>query len=145
MKRILFPVVVGLCACLSFGALLETTSEAERMIDQRYTTERSHRMALKKLDTILENVALSDADKEKRIRAAFLTSSELTSENIGDLLLYMPILSWRVHSLAVAYDLDGRYESIVSRDRLTETKTTQTAGSNEERTRSENRTIFLFL
>ena len=140
MKRILFPVVVGLCACLSFGALLETTSEAERMIDQRYTTERSHRMALKKLDTILENVALSDADKEKRIRAAFLTSSELTSENIGDLLLYMPILSWRVHSLAVAYDLDGRYESIVSRDRLTETKTTQTAGSNEERTRSENRT-----
>lgn len=140
MKRILFPVVVGLCACLSFGALLETTSEAERMIDQRYTTERSHRMALKKLDTILEDAALSDADKEKRIRAAFLTSSELTSENIGDLLLYMPILSWRVHSLAVAYDLDGRYESIVSRDRLTETKTTQTAGSNEERTRSENRT-----
>ena len=140
MKRILFPVVVGLCACLSFGALLETTSEVERMIDQRYTTERSHRMALKKLDTILEDVALSDADKEKRIRAAFLTSSELTSENIGDLLLYMPILSWRVHSLAVAYDLDGRYESIVSRDRLTETKTTQTAGSNEERTRSENRT-----
>ena len=140
MKRILFPVVVGLCACLSFGALLETTSEAERMIDQRYTTERSHHMALKKLDTILEDAALSDADKEKRIRAAFLTSSELTSENIGDLLLYMPILSWRVHSLAVAYDLDGRYESIVSRDRLTETKTTQTAGSNEERTRSENRT-----
>ena len=140
MKRILFPIVVGLCACLSSGALLETTSEAERMIDQRYTTERSHRMALKKLDAILEDAALSDADKEKRIRAVFLTSRELTSENIGDLLLYMPILSWRVHSLAVAYDLDGRYESIVSRDRLAEVKATQTAGSNEERTRSENRT-----
>ena len=133
-------VIVGLGTQLVSASLLESTSEAERIIDQRYATERSHRMALKKLDAILENATLSDADKESRIQEEFLASAKLTAENAGDLLLYTPILSWRIHSLAVAYDLNGRYESIVSRDRLTGAKTSQAVGLNEEKSRSENRT-----
>ncbi len=141
MKRMLAFLVVGFSIQLAFSALLETTSEAERIIDSRYATERSHRMALKRLDAILDDANLSDAEKERRIRTAFLALCELTSENAGDLLLYTPILSWRIHSLAVAYDLDGRYESIVSRDRLAESKASQTVGSNAEKTQSDNKTV----
>ena len=141
MKRMLAFLVVGFSSQLAFSALLETTSEAERIIDSRYATERSHRMALKRLDAILNDENLSDAEKERRIRTAFLALCELTSENAGDLLLYTPILSWRIHSLAVAYDLDGRYESIVSRDRLAESKASQTVGSNTEKTQSDNKTV----
>ena len=139
MKRLIVLGTLALVGSLSRGALLETTSEAERFIDQHYTTERSRRLALKKLDAILDDAKLSDADKEARVRAAFLVvrSPEANAGDAGDRLLYTAVLTWRVHSLAVAHDLDGRYESIVSRERLAEAKSAQSAEASSERRRAD--------
>ena len=139
MKRLIVLGTLALMGSLSRGALLETTSEAERFIDQHYTTERSRRLALKKLDAILDDAKLSDADKEARVRAAFLVvrSPEANAGDAGDRLLYTAVLTWRVHSLAVAHDLDGRYESIVSRERLAEAKSSQSAEASSERRRAD--------
>ena len=139
MKRLIVLGTLVLMGSLSRGALLETTSEAERFIDQHYTTERSRRLALKKLDAILDDAKLSDADKEARVRAAFLVvrSPAANAGDAGDRLLYTAVLTWRVHSLAVAHDLDGRYESIVSRERLAEAKSSQSAEASSERRRAD--------
>ena len=139
MKRLIVLGTLALMGSLSRGALLETTSEAERFIDQHYTTERSRRLALKKLDAILDDAKLSDADKEARVRAAFLVvrSPAANAGDAGDRLLYTAVLTWRVHSLAVAHDLDGRYESIVSRERLAEAKSAQSAETSSERRRAD--------
>ena len=139
MKRLIVLGTLALMGSLSCGALLETTSEAERFIDQHYTTERSRRLALKKLDAILDDAKLSDADKEARVRAAFLVvrSPAANAGDAGDRLLYTAVLTWRVHSLAVAHDLDGRYESIVSRERLAEAKSAQSAETSSERRRAD--------
>ncbi len=139
MKRLIVLGTLALVGSLSRGALLETTSEAERFIDQHYTTERSRRLALKKLDAILDDAKLSDADKEARVRAAFLVvrSPAANAGDAGDRLLYTAVLTWRVHSLAVAHDLDGRYESIVSRERLAEAKSAQSAETSSERRRAD--------
>ena len=139
MKRLIVLGALALMGSLSRGALLETTSEAERFIDQHYTTERSRRLALKKLDAILDDAKLSDADKEARVRAAFLVvrSPAANAGDAGDRLLYTAVLTWRVHSLAVAHDLDGRYESIVSRERLAEAKSSQSAEASSERRRAD--------
>ena len=139
MKRLIVLGTLALVGSLSRGALLETTSEAERFIDQHYTTERSRRLALKKLDAILDDAKLSDADKEARVRAAFLVvrSPAANAGDAGDRLLYTAVLTWRVHSLAVAHDLDGRYESIVSRERLAEAKSSQSAEASSERRRAD--------
>ena len=139
MKRLIVLGTLVLVGSLSRGALLETTSEAERFIDQHYTTERSRRLALKKLDAILDDAKLSDADKEARVRAAFLVvrSPAANAGDAGDRLLYTAVLTWRVHSLAVAHDLDGRYESIVSRERLAEAKSAQSAEASSERRRAD--------
>ena len=140
MKKILFLVVIGFGVLCVRADLLKATSDAERVIDQRYATELSHDLAKKKLIAILNDVNLSDADKERRIRKEFLSAEALTSDNAGDLLLYTPVLSWRIHSLAVAYDFDGRFESLVSRDRLAESNRKQTIGENRESTHNRNRT-----
>ena len=139
MKRLIVLGTLALVGSLSRGALLETTSEAERFIDQHYTAERSRRLALKKLDAILDDAKLSDADKEARVRAAFLVvrSPAANAGDAGDRLLYTAVLTWRVHSLAVAHDLDGRYESIVSRERLAEAKSAQSAETSSERRRAD--------
>ena len=139
MNRLIVLGTLALMGSLSRGALLETTSEAERFIDQHYTTERSRRLALKKLDAILDDAKLSDADKEARVRAAFLVvrSPAANAGDAGDRLLYTAVLTWRVHSLAVAHDLDGRYESIVSRERLAEAKSSQSAEASSERRRAD--------
>ena len=139
MKRLIVLGALALMGSLARGALLETTSEAERFIDQHYTTERSRRLALKKLDAILDDAKLSDADKEARVRAAFLVvrSPAANAGDAGDRLLYTAVLTWRVHSLAVAHDLDGRYESIVSRERLAEAKSSQSAEASSERRRAD--------
>ena len=139
MKRLIVLGALALMGSLSRGALLETTSEAERFIDQHYTTERSRRLALKKLDAILDDAKLSDAGKEARVRAAFLVvrSPAANAGDAGDRLLYTAVLTWRVHSLAVAHDLDGRYESIVSRERLAEAKSSQSAEASSERRRAD--------
>ena len=141
MKRLaVLLAVAGLCAHGAFAELLEATAEAERALARRYTTGRARRLAEGRLDAILSDARLSDAEKEARIRAAFLAARALTPENAGELLLYTPPLSWRVHSLAVAYDLDGRWQSIVSRERLAEAKATRTRGANAERTQTSGRT-----
>ncbi len=134
-----FVAVLCVIGTSAFADLFETVSDAERVIDQKYTTERAHAMALKKLDAILSDASLSESDKKSRVRSAFLALSEITSANAGRWLLYTPALSWRVHSLAVAHDLDGRYESIVSRDRLSGLNVTQSVDSSDARTRSEAR------
>ncbi len=142
MKR---AVILFVLACGGMGvwaSLLEVTAEAERVIDARYPTERSHKMALRRLDGILNDEKLPDAEKEKRIRAEFLSvrMTELTDANAADVLLYTPVLSWRIHSLAIAYDVEGRFESIVSRERFADTASTSTTSGAAERTNTKSGT-----
>ena len=143
MKRAAIVLFVLACGGLGVGAsLLEVTAEAERVIDARYPTERSHKMALRRLDGILNDEKLPDAEKEKRIRAEFLSArmTELTDANAADVLLYTPVLSWRIHSLAIAYDVEGRFESIVSRERFADTASTSTTSGAAERTNTKSGT-----
>ncbi len=143
MKRAAIILFVLACGGLGVGAsLLEVTAEAERVIDARYPTERSHKMALRRLDGILNDEKLPDAEKEKRIRAEFLSArmTELTDANAADVLLYTPVLSWRIHSLAIAYDVEGRFESIVSRERFADTASTSTTSGAAERTNTKSGT-----
>lgn len=141
MKNAIALMAACLVAEMSAASLLETIEKVDRLIDHRYTTSRSHQMAVAKLDQILKDASLSEDEKERRLRAEFLSERELSLENAGELLLYTPALSWRVHSLAIAYDLDGRYESLVSRERLAGAKSMQSHDSKDEGTLTSGRTV----
>ena len=116
----------GVCACL-----LSAGCTSVRVSDEDYA----------RIDALnREGITWrGETEKEKRLCVEFLSDQEISSQN-ADLLLYSPVLSWRVHSLAIAYDLDGRYESIVSRERLAGAKSTQMRDSKDEMTLSFGRT-----
>ena len=150
MKRI--PRLVGLgvlvfSSLLSAGVLEDAIEEAEKFIATRYPSERAKRSIGKKLDAILDDEKLTEAEKVRRIRVDILMpkAEGLNDSNI-EKLIYMPPLSWRVHSLAIAFDVNNEIENVVTRERYSKdgvssrnTAKNAAEASSESRTGQERR------
>lgn len=79
---------------------LETVDTVSKWIDEKYPHERTKKIANKKVDDIISKT-VSDAEKIRILKQEF-PGAFLKEEKP---LIFVPLISWRIHSLALGYDI----------------------------------------
>ena len=90
------------------GEYEDVLQEAELMIESTYRTELSRTSATKKLSLIINDDKLTEKEKIEKITIEFLQpkNTEINEQNAYK-LVYVPPLTWTVHSIAIAYDTEN--------------------------------------
>ena len=115
MKVILYILIAIVAFRLAGEDLAKVVDEAELYIKGTYKGERARKIAEQKLDKILDDQQKTEEEKIDAIRDEFLkpkleneivkTNTPITETNAYQ-LIWIPPLSWNVHSIAIAYDLE---------------------------------------
>ncbi len=124
------------------GEFADVIQQAELMIQEKYTTERARKSEFNKLDTIIDNQELTENEKIAEIRREFIHAQkfEITEDNAYSLIFSRP-LTWVVHSIAIAYDVDSKTKILVSGESLDSRN--QLRDFSDTRTMTKENTISL--
>ena len=79
---------------------LETIDKASMWIDKKYTHQRTKNAANRELDKIV-NSEIGQAEIIQKIKKAFPEAFQIDEKP----LIYLPPISWRIHSLSLGYDI----------------------------------------
>ena len=140
MKKMFLSMACTI-ACAAFvwaGNYEDVLKEAEQVINERYTFPRSRKSAEEKLDEIINDKNLSQEDKITRIRQKFLMKSEAITERSAYNLVYTPLISWKIHSVSIGYDIDETTQILVSEESLASSETAQTDSSEAEKRKQKS-------
>ena len=132
MKGIMriFCILMAIIALQLFGEkLIDIVDETERFIDRTYQGERARRLALDELDKIIHDKEKTDKQKIEEIQKEFLqpkNDDEEITESNAYRLIWTPPLSWDIHSIAIAYDVEKSSTHVISGETLDLKKTSRT-------------------
>ncbi len=133
MKVILCILTVFFVIQLAGENLIDVVNEAELHIRKIYNGELAQKLAMDKLQHIALDIQKTDEAKMEEIRREFLTpkkEDEITETNAYR-LIWTPPISWNIHSIAIAYDVDKTYTHVISGETLESKKITHIK-SNEK-------------
>ena len=134
---LIFALMLSMAFVLLGEDLAEVVNEAELYIKKTYEGERARKIEEKKLDKILDDQQKTDQEKIEEIRREFLKKKheqekqeenqqealkpkkvdEIIEKN-DDGLIWTPPLSWKIHSIAIAYDLEKTQTQVISAETI---------------------------
>lgn len=130
LKIILCVLVIFCTDIVQSGEYEDVLQDAELNIENKYKTELSKESAYNKLKGIIDDKTFSEKDKIARIRQLFLQDShETINEQNAYKLLYIQPLTWTVHSISIAYDIDNTQQILLS-GKLLDTQEASSARKN---------------
>ncbi|MDD2480358.1 MAG: hypothetical protein PHS31_10765, partial [Victivallaceae bacterium] len=118
-----FVTLIVAMLCVSVvcyaGRYEDTIQEVELNIKEKYRTPRAVEEAQKRLGLIIDNPDLSEDAKIIALHRTFLQKEkiEITEANAHQ-LIFVPDISWTIHSIAIAYDVDKTQEILVSGQKI---------------------------
>ncbi|MCQ2353256.1 MAG: SEL1-like repeat protein [Victivallaceae bacterium] len=105
-KKICLALMCGGALVIVAGEFEDTIAAVENFIAQKYPTKRAQSSANGKLDKIIENQQLSEAEKITALKKEFPGAFSVAPAPIKDnSLIYVPVVSYKIHSLSIGYDL----------------------------------------
>ena len=114
-----FCLLLFVCIFAFAGEFENVLQEAELFIERTYKTELARQSAIKKLQKIINDDKVTETEKIAKIRAEFLQSKlEEINEGNAYKLLYVRPLTWTVHSIAIAYDIENNQQILFSGKQL---------------------------
>ncbi len=136
-KIILWAVIYGTVTSSFAGEYEDVIQEAENVIATQYKTKRSYEAASQKLDVILKMQDISEEEKIQKIKKQFLSEENtvITKDNANK-LIFVPMLSWNIHSIGIAYDIDNTQNILFSAQQLNAEDARETEQKNAERKRA---------
>ena len=132
MKAILCFLMAIVALQLLGDNLIDVVNEAELHIERTYKGEMARRLAIDKLQKIVLDEQKTDKEKMDTIRLEFLApkkEEKLTEANAYH-LIWIPPLSWDIHSIAIAYNLERSQTQVISAETVDSKKASRTK-SNE--------------
>ena len=128
MMTILCMLIVCMTILLPANNLIDVVNEAELHIERTYKGEMARRLAMDKLQKILDDQQKTDKEKMDAIWLEFLTpkKEEKLTEANAYRLIWTPPLSWDINSIAIAYDLEQSQTQVISAETVDSKKTSRT-------------------
>lgn len=108
------------------GELENIIQQAENAIFEQYKTPLANKSASRKLVLILQDEKLSEYQKISKIKKEFLSveKEEITPENAYK-LIFVPQLDWKIHSIAIAYNIQNTKNILFSAQEMNKENVTR--------------------
>ncbi len=108
------------------GELENIIQQAENAIFEQYKTPLANKSASRKLVLILQDEKLSESQKISKIKKEFLSleKEEITPENAYK-LIFVPQLDWKIHSIAIAYNIQNTKNILFSAQEMNKENVTR--------------------
>ena len=108
------------------GELENIIQQAENAIFEQYKTPLANKSASRKLVLILQDEKLSESQKISMIKKEFLSleKEEITPENAYK-LIFVPQLIWKIHSIAIAYNIQNTKNILFSAQEMNKENATR--------------------
>ena len=130
---LIFVLVFGMTYELLCQKLFDVIEEAQQYIERTYKGDIAQQLAKDKLRQIAIDPQKTEKDKIDEIRREFLQpkkADEITDASAYR-LIWVPPLSWDIHSVAIAYDVDQSRTQVISAETVESKKTSSIEASEK--------------